>query len=93
MSILLRLLLAHIISDFFLQSKRMVESKKNGGKTRWITLALHSLIHSLAAYILVGEWGLWYIVIVIFVTHFIIDWCKTVFHGSSIFCRKTNCHP
>ena len=32
MSILLRLLLAHIIADFFLQTKWMVEGKENGGK-------------------------------------------------------------
>lgn len=84
MSILLRLLLAHIIADFFLQTKWMVEGKENGGKRSILMLTLHSIIHSLMAYLIVGEWSLWYIAIVIFVTHFIIDWCKIMFRGKSV---------
>lgn len=84
MSILLRLLLAHIIADFFLQTKWMVEGKENGGKRSMRMLTLHSIIHSLMAYLIVGEWSLWYIAIVIFVTHFIIDWCKIMFRGKSV---------
>ena len=84
MSILLRLLLAHIIADFFLQTKWMVEGKENGGKRSMRMLTLHSIIHSLMAYLIVGDWALWYIAIVIFVTHFIIDWCKIQFRGNSI---------
>ena len=84
MSILLRLLLAHIIADFFLQTKWMVEGKENGGKRSMRMLTLHSVIHSLMAYLIVGEWSLWYIAIVIFVTHFIIDWCKIMFRGKSV---------
>ena len=84
MSILLRLLLAHIIADFFLQTKWMVEGKENGGKKSILMLTLHSVIHSLMAYLIVGEWSLWNIAIVIFVTHFIIDWCKIQFRGNSV---------
>lgn len=84
MSILLRLLLAHIIADFFLQTKWMVEGKENGGKRSMRMLTLHSIIHSLMAYLIVGDWSLWYIAIVIFVTHFIIDWCKIQFRGKSV---------
>ena len=84
MSILLRLLLAHIIADFFLQTKWMVEGKENGGKRSMRMLTLHSIIHSLMAYLIVGDWSLWYIAIVIFVTHFIIDWCKIQFRGNSV---------
>lgn len=84
MSILLRLFLAHIIADFFLQTKWMVDGKENGGKRSMLMLTLHSLIHSLMAYLIVGDWSLWYIAIVIFVTHFIIDWCKILFRGKSV---------
>ena len=84
MSILLRLLLAHIIADFFLQTKWMVEGKENGGKRSMRMLTLHSIIHSLMAYLIVGDWSLWYIAIVIFLTHFIIDWCKIQFRGNSV---------
>lgn len=84
MSILLRLLFAHIVADFFLQTKWMVEGKENGGKRSMKILTLHSLIHSLMAYLIVGEWTSWYIAIVIFVTHFFIDWCKIILHGNSV---------
>ena len=84
MSILLRLLFAHIVADFFLQTKWMVERKENGGKRSVMMLTLHSLIHSLMAYLIVGEWASWYIAIVIFVTHFFIDWCKIIFHGNGV---------
>ena len=84
MSILLRLLLAHIIADFFLQTKWMVEGKEDGGKRSMRMLTMHSIIHSLMAYLIVGDWALWYIAIVIFVTHFIIDWCKIQFRGNSV---------
>ena len=84
MSILLRLLFAHIVADFFLQTKWMVEGKENGGKRSMMVLTLHSLIHSLMAYLMVGEWTSWYIAIVIFVTHFFIDWCKIILHGNSV---------
>lgn len=84
MSILLRLLFAHIVADFFLQTKWMVEGKENGGKRSMMMLTLHSLIHSLMAYLIVGEWASWYIAIVIFVTHFFIDWCKIILHGNNV---------
>ena len=84
MSILLRLLFAHIVADFFLQTKWMVERKENGGKRSMMMLTLHSLIHSLMAYLMAGEWTSWYIAIVIFVTHFFIDWCKILLHGNSV---------
>ena len=84
MSILLRLFFAHIVADFFLQTKWMVAGKENGGKQRMMMLTLHSLIHSLIAYLFVGEWTLWYIAIVIFVTHFFIDWCKIKLHGNNV---------
>ena len=60
MSILLRLLLAHIIADFFLQTKWMVEGKENGGKRNMVMFTLNSIIHSLMAYLIVGDWSLWY---------------------------------
>lgn len=84
MSILLRLLFAHIISDFFLQTKRMANGKRQGSKTRWFILTIHCLIHAAVAYFLVGKWEMWYIPVILFTTHFIIDNIKTSFHGNSI---------
>lgn len=53
--ILLRLLVAHIIADFFLQTNKLCKLKK----TRpCIGLSLHSLLQALCSYICVAEWTL-----------------------------------
>lgn len=83
-TILLKLVLAHIISDFFLQTQNMVKGKLSGGKTRWSWLSLHSFIHSIVAYLLVAQWNLWYVPIVLFLSHFIIDMLKTSSHQDNI---------
>lgn len=70
---LLQLLLAHILADFFLQNKKMVNAKRGKGARRWAALAGHSLLHAITAYVLVGEWHSWQIPAVLFSTHFVID--------------------
>lgn len=70
---LLQLLLAHILADFFLQNKKMVNAKRGKGARRWAALAGHSLLHAITAYVLVGEWHSWQIPAVLFTTHFVID--------------------
>lgn len=76
-SILLRLIFAHILSDFFLQSNWIVRRKTAQNSKRWLFLTLHSLIHAVVAYVLVAQWSMWYIPVILFVTHFIIDTVKS----------------
>ena len=72
--VLLRLLAAHIVADFFLQTDYLCKLKK----TRpCLGLPLHSLIQALCSYLCVAEWGNIIIPTVIFATHGIIDWYKT----------------
>jgi hypothetical protein len=68
-NLLIRLFLAHIVSDFLLQSNKMVDSKK------WFApyMILHIVIVFLATIILSG---LWKISIVIAVTHWLVDSLK-----------------
>lgn len=76
MSLLLRLFFAHILADFFFQTKWMVVGKCASGFRRWAILALHCLIHAVVAYLVVAQVELWQIPVVVFLTHFVIDAAK-----------------
>lgn len=74
---LLKLLFAHVLSDFVLQTKGLVEQKKSENiGIRIQANAIHALIHALITYLLLGWWACWWIPLTIFVTHFVIDWLK-----------------
>ncbi|MBO4333985.1 MAG: DUF3307 domain-containing protein [Paludibacteraceae bacterium] len=75
--VLLELLLAHIAADFLFQTRRMVEKKKCGkffGCLR--SVCSHSFIHAFTAYIFVHDFQNWFIPIVVFISHLIIDVIK-----------------
>lgn len=73
--ILYRLVLAHLIADFLLQSDKMTQEKREKKITYHL---LHSLIHAALAYLLAGAWSSWAILPVIFTTHLAIDYWKIV---------------
>lgn len=75
--ILVKLLVAHAVGDFFLQTDGICEGKKAKGSERMMYLGLHSLINAALAYILVADWVCWMIPVVIFISHFVIDQVKT----------------
>lgn len=76
--LLLRLLFVHIVCDFFFQNKKMVLAKQSEDKaTKYCSIALHSSIHAALSYIAVMVWQCWTIPLVIFASHFIIDWIKS----------------
>ena len=81
--ILLKLLSAHVLADFFLQFDRLCESKHEKNWRGITAQAIHALIHAVCAYLLLADWGGWVIPLVIFITHFIIDILKIKWHGSS----------
>lgn len=67
------LLLAHLVADFPLQSN-WVYRLKNASN---FGIALHSLIHVLAAIVLARDTvDFWWYWLFLFVTHFITDWVK-----------------
>lgn len=70
---LLKLFAGHLIGDFFLQPDCI--AKKKGDSL--VSLSVHSLINALSVYIILGEFTLWWILPVVFVTHFIIDYAKS----------------
>lgn len=82
-AILIRLIAAHLLSDFVLQTDKICEGKKCGSKGRFAWQALHSFIHALSAYLLVAEWNVWIVPIAVFLTHFMIDCMKVEFMKES----------
>lgn len=84
--ILLRLLIAHIFSDFVLQTNRINNGRKGyekDGESEISTFAkyrfqvFHSVTHSVVSYLLVAQWDNWIIPLVILVSHFIMDYIKS----------------
>lgn len=88
-TILLRLVCAHLLSDFLLQPNALV--KKKHEKVVWAHL-LHSFIHAAAAYLFVAQWQCWYIPVIVFATHFLIDWLKVGHKGLLPFVADQLCH-
>ena len=84
MPLLLRLILAHIIADFFLQTDGMSQGKSSADRARWTYLLVHSGIHALTAYLLAAAWDRWEIPLIIFASHFVIDTLKTRHKGRAL---------
>lgn len=75
MILLVKLLLAHLIGDFILQPDTWVQDK-NLRKHRSSKLYLHVLIHGVATWLLVWDTTFWLPVLIIIVSHLIIDLVK-----------------
>ncbi|WP_276816319.1 DUF3307 domain-containing protein [Segatella maculosa] len=84
MDILLRLLFAHIIADFFLQTNKMNIGKNSVNRCKWLYLLCHSLIHAAIAYAIIAQWGNWLIPLIVFFSHFVIDTIKVGLNQSSL---------
>lgn len=78
MTLLLKLLLAHLAGDFLLQPVRWVRDKE-ARKFRSPKLYLHALIHGVIAWLLVWDVSFWLPVVIIIVTHYFIDLAKALF--------------
>ncbi len=75
--ILIPLLLAHIITDFFVQSNSMLTRKRESGVLN-ATIIIHASIAGILAYVFVAKWSLHEVLWVTFLTHcFINMWNST----------------
>jgi hypothetical protein len=77
--ILVKLILAHLIGDFFLQRGTWIESKE---QKKWFSpyLFLHVIIHFVLMLLVLWDLSALPIIILIAITHYIIDGCKLTFH-------------
>jgi len=78
MIILVKLLLAHILGDFILQPSSWVLDKETK-KSRSIYLYIHTLLHGLLAWTLVGEIAFGWFALTLALTHGFIDYLKLRF--------------
>ncbi|MEL4307504.1 DUF3307 domain-containing protein [Joostella sp. CR20] len=75
MELFLKLLLAHLLGDFTFQSKKWV-TEKESKKLASGKLYLHIAIHTALAFLFVWKLKLWYISVIIGISHLIIDAAK-----------------
>lgn len=80
--LLVKLIAAHLIGDFLLQSNMMCRLKyDNDWSKRIAALSVHSAIQAILSYVFIAWWSDWIISVVIFISHFMIDLVK-VSYGS-----------
>ena len=75
MILLIKLLLAHLIGDFFLQPQKWVKDKEKK-KLKSPKLYFHVLIHIIVTSIVLWDVSKWHIIVIIGCSHFIIDAVK-----------------
>lgn len=76
-TLILKLILAHLIGDFFLQPREWVKDKaKHKLKSAW--LYVHILIHLILMLVFLWDLSLWKLVVVIGTAHFAIDALKLI---------------
>jgi hypothetical protein len=75
MIILIKLIIAHFIGDFLLQSKSWVEEKENR-KAKSVKLYLHILLHGLLALFILWDFNQWLLATSVMVSHGMIDILK-----------------
>ncbi len=75
-SVLLRLIIAHLLTDFVLQPSSWVADRKIN-KYRSQKLYLHVLITAIFAWLFAGLWSNIWIPVIILITHFAIDLWKS----------------
>ena len=74
--LIFNLIIAHILGDFYLQTKKSCENKilySAKGKSLW----LHSLIMGVLSWIVIWDFRGWWLALVIMVIHFLTDWLKS----------------
>lgn len=77
--VLVKLLFAHLLSDFILQTDEICKGKK---KDSWIKCRyqiFHALTHAIMAYLFIAQWNSWLIPLIIFITHLSMDFLKSTY--------------
>ncbi len=73
--VLLQLFLAHLLTDFVLQPTKWVEHKRTH-KAASVYFYIHVVLSGVLSVLFLQRLELWYIGVVVAITHFVIDWWK-----------------
>lgn len=85
MTYLIILVTAHLLGDFLLQPDKLCNMKYSPDfMTRLSALVIHGGILALLSYVLIAEWSLWLLPVVVFVSHFTIDFIKVSYGGKRL---------
>ncbi|MCD0456105.1 DUF3307 domain-containing protein [Chryseobacterium sp. LC2016-27] len=76
--IFIQLILAHLLGDFILQPNSWVADKENR-KLKSSYLYFHILIHTALSFIFLWDLKIWWVAVLVGISHFIIDACKLSF--------------
>jgi len=74
---LIKIIIAHLIGDFFLQPNKWVKEKEKK-KLRSNKLYMHIAVHIILIFIVFGQWDVWRLALLIGFFHLIIDGAKLV---------------
>ncbi len=72
MLIFFQWIVVHLLADFALQTRKMVQHKKRFKQGSWV-LFIHCLIHAALVYLLSPDKTIWAIPLIVFITHWLID--------------------
>lgn len=76
MLIFLKLLFVHLVFDFLLQPKSWIDDRISH-KIKSTSALLHAFLHGLFAWVILLELHLWWVGVLIFITHWLIDVWKS----------------
>ena len=75
---LIKLIAAHLLGDFVLQSDKLCNMRyRDNIAQRVYANGIHSMIQAILSYVFIGVWNLWILPVIIFSSHFFIDFLKT----------------
>ena len=81
---LLRLMFAHIISDFVFQCDKICAGKQGKTKKKYVYQLVHGSIHALMAYLFVADRNNWIIPLTIFISHILMDYIKVEYMKKNV---------
>lgn len=64
--------IGHLLGDFILQNDWQAMNKKSPTLKGWIACLVHCLLYTLAVIVCTGWWK-WYLIVLVFLSHFPID--------------------